>query len=155
VTAPTVVGIMTAALDVCDRHSVLEVGTGSGYQSAVLARLARRVTTVERFRTLVRAAERRWLSLGIRNISAMAADGALGWSRQAPFDRILVSAAFPVPPVKLIVQLTDSGILVAPIGPGAGPQRLTLFQRIGQHVDTRDIGEARFLPIVSGVAQNL
>jgi protein-L-isoaspartate(D-aspartate) O-methyltransferase len=155
VTAPVVVGIMTAALDVSDRHSVLEVGTGSGYQSAVLARLARRVTTVERFRTLVRAAERRWLALGIRNISAMVADGALGWTRQAPFDRILVSAAFPTPPVKLIIQLTDSGILVAPIGPGEGPQRLTLFQRIGQHVDTRDIGEARFLPVVSGVAQNL
>jgi protein-L-isoaspartate(D-aspartate) O-methyltransferase len=155
VTAPTVVGIMTAALDVTDRHGVLEVGTGSGYQSAVLARLARRVTTVERFRTLVRAAERRWLALGIRNISAMVADGALGWARQAPFDRILVTAAFPTPPVKLITQLTDSGILVAPIGGGEGVQRLTVFQRIGQHVDTRDLGEGCFLPIVSGVAQNL
>ncbi|HEX9903890.1 MAG TPA: protein-L-isoaspartate(D-aspartate) O-methyltransferase, partial [Propylenella sp.] len=153
--APSVVGLMTVALDVCDRHSVLEIGTGSGYQTAVLARLARRVTTVERFRTLVRAAERRWLALGIRNISAIVADGALGWSRQAPFDRILVTAACPSPPAKLIAQLSDSGVLIAPIGGEPTIQRLTLFQRIGHAFDTRDLGPARFLPIVSGVALNL
>jgi protein-L-isoaspartate(D-aspartate) O-methyltransferase len=134
---------------------VLEIGTGSGYQTAILARLARRVTTVERFRTLVRAAERRWTALGIRNISAMVADGALGWARQAPFDRILATAAFATPPVKLILQLSDSGVLIAPIGSEEGPQRLTLFQRIGQNVDTRDLGEVRFLAIVPGVALNL
>ncbi len=121
----------------------------------MLSRLARRVTTIERFRTLVRSAERRWLALGIRNISAMAADGSFGWSRQAPFDRILLTAAAPAAPAKLIAQLTDSGILVAPIGPEDGPQRLTLFQRIGQKVDTRDLGSVRFLPIIPGVAQNL
>lgn len=155
ISAPSVVGIMTAALDVSDRHSVLEIGTGSGYQTAVLSRLARRVTTVERFRTLVRSAERRWIALGIRTISAVVADGALGWSRQAPFDRILATAAFPAPPVRLIGQLTDSGILVAPLGPAGGVQRLTLFQRVGQQVGTKDLGPARFLPIVPGVAQNL
>ena len=153
--APSVVGLMTAALDVSDRHSVLEIGTGSGYQAAVLAHLARRVTTIDRFRTLVRAAERRWLGLNLRNISAVTADGAQGWSRQAPFDRILVSAASPTPPVKLITQLSDNGILVAPIGPADGEQRLTLVQRIGGKFDTRDLGPARFLPLVPGVAQNL
>jgi protein-L-isoaspartate(D-aspartate) O-methyltransferase len=155
ISSPSVVGAMTAALELSDRHSVLEIGTGSGYQTAVLARLARRVTTIERFRTLIRSAERRWLALGIRNISAMPGDGALGWPRQAPFDRILVTAAVPVPPTRLIGQLSDSGILIAPVGPDEGAQRLTLFQRIGQNVDTRDLGPARFLPLIAGVAQNL
>jgi len=155
ISAPSVVAMMTAALELSDRHSVLEIGTGSGYHSAVLARLARRVTTIERFRTLLRSAERRWIALGIRNISAMVADGALGWSRQAPFDRILLTAAAPAPPARLIKQLSDSGILVGPIGPDCGPQRLTLFQRIGQKVDTRDLGAVRFLPIIPGVAQTL
>ena len=155
ISAPSVVGLMTAALDLSKRHSVLEIGTGSGYQSAILARLARRVTTIDRFRTLVHAAERRWIALGIRNISAVVSDGALGWWRQAPFDRILVSAACATPPAKLVTQLTDSGILIAPVGPEAAEQRLTLFQRIGQNVDTRDLGPVRFLPLVGGVAQNL
>ena len=155
ITAPSVVGMMAAALDATDRHSVLEVGTGSGYQTAILSRLARRVTTLERFRTLLRSAEARWQTLGIHNVSAVLADGALGWSRQAPFDRIIVNAASAAPPVRLIAQLTDSGILIAPIGPAEGAQRLTLFQRRGQEVDTRDLGEARFLPLAAGVAQNL
>jgi len=155
ISAPSMVGLMTAALDVSDRHSVLEIGTGSGYGAAVLSRLARRVTTIERFRTLVRSAERRWLALGIRNISAVVADGALGWSRQAPFDRILVTAALPAPPVQLFKQLTNSGVLVAPVGPADGPQLLTLFQRIGASIDTRDLGPVRFLPIMPGVARNL
>jgi protein-L-isoaspartate(D-aspartate) O-methyltransferase len=154
ISAPSIVGLMTAALDLCDRHSVLEIGTGSGYQSAVLARLARRVTTIDRFRTLMRAAEARWQALGIRNISAVAADGLLGWSRQAPFDRILVTAALAGAPAKLIAQLSDNGILVAPIG-GPGTQRLTLFQRVGHNVGTRDLGAVRFLPAVAGVALNL
>ena len=154
ISAPSVVGLMTAALDLSERHSVLEIGTGSGYQSAMLARLARRVTTIDRFRTLVRAAERRWLALGIRNISALAGDGALGWWRQAPFDRILVSAASPAPPAKLVTQLTDNGILIAPVG-SDDVQRLTLFQRLGPNVETRDLGPVRFLPLVPGVAQNL
>lgn len=155
ITAPSVVALMTSALDVSDRHSVLEIGTGSGYQTAILAKLCRRVTTIERFRTLVRAAERRWLALGLRNITALVGDGALGWDRQAPFDRILVAAACEEPPVKLITQLSACGILVAPIGPAEGPQRLTLFQRIGETIHTRDIGPAQFLPIISGVAQAL
>jgi protein-L-isoaspartate(D-aspartate) O-methyltransferase len=76
----------------------------------------------------------------------------LGWPRQAPFDRILMTVAAPSPPGKLINQLTESGILIAPVGPEAGPQRLTLFQRIGQKVDTRDLGPVNFLPIMPGVA---
>jgi protein-L-isoaspartate(D-aspartate) O-methyltransferase len=155
ISAPSMVALMTSALDVSDRHGVLEIGTGTGYQTAILARLARRVTTIERFRTLSKAAEDRFQSLGIRNISAIIGDGMLGWRRQAPFDRILVTAACPEPPVKLITQLTDTGILIAPIGAGEGAQRLTLFQRIGQSVDTRDLGPVRFLPVVPGPARTL
>jgi protein-L-isoaspartate(D-aspartate) O-methyltransferase len=155
ISAPSVIAGIVAALDVCDRHSVLEIGTGSGYQAAILARLARRVTTLERFRTLAKSAERRFSALGLRNITALVGDGTLGWSRQAPFDRIVVGAACPEPPARLLAQLTDSGILIAPVGGGRIPQRLTLFQRIGNGFDTRDLGPARFLPIVSGVAHSL
>ena len=155
ISAPSVIALMTVSLDVADRHGVLEIGTGSGYQSAILSRLARRVTSIDRFRRLVRAAERRWQALGIRNVSGIVGDGSLGWSRQAPFDRILVSAACETPPSRLIAQLSDQGILIAPIGGAGVPQRLTLFQRIGRSVDTRDLGPSRFLPLVSGVAQNL
>ena len=96
---------------------MLEIGTGSGYQTAVLARLARRVTTIDRFRTLVKRGGAALASaLGIRNISAVVGDGTLGWQRQAPFDRILLTAAAPAPPGKLIAQLTDNGILIAPVG---------------------------------------
>jgi protein-L-isoaspartate(D-aspartate) O-methyltransferase len=150
----SVAAVVVSALDLSDRHSVLEVGTGSGYQTAVLAKLARRVTTIERFRTLSKAAERHWMALGLRNISAIVADGMFGWKRQAPFDRIVVGAACAEPPGKLIAQLTDSGILIAPIRM-AEAQRLTLFQRIGKGVDTRDLGPARFSPIIPGVAQTL
>jgi len=155
ISAPSVVARMTVALDVSDRHSVLEIGTGSGYQAAILARLARRVTTIERYRTLMKSAERHWLALGIGNISGVIADGALGWARQAPFDRILVAAACRAPPANLIQQLSQSGILIAPIGTGRGPQQLTLFQRIGGKIDVRPLGPVRFLPIASGVALNL
>jgi protein-L-isoaspartate(D-aspartate) O-methyltransferase len=152
-TAPSLVAQMVSALDVSDRHGVLEIGTGTGYQTAILARLARRVTTIERFRTLSKAAERRFVALGIRNVTAMVGDGLLGWQRQAPFDRILVNAACGDPPGRLISQLSDTGILIAPIG--QKPQRLTLFQRIGQSVDTRDLGMASFLPVVAGQARAL
>jgi len=138
-----------------DRHAVLEIGTGCGYQTAILARLARRVTTIERFRTLSKAAEARFQVLGLRNISALLGDGLRGWKRQAPFDRILVTAACAEPPVKLITQLTENGVLIAPLVLPDGRQRLTLFQRIGKGVDTRDLGPARFLPIVPGSAKTL
>ena len=119
------------------------------------AACAAEFTTIERFRTLSKAAEARFQALGIRNVSTIVGDGLLGWRRQAPFDRILVGAACANPPVKLITQLSDSGILIAPIGAGEGVQRLTLFQRIGPEVDTRDLGAVRFSPIVAGPTRSL
>jgi protein-L-isoaspartate(D-aspartate) O-methyltransferase len=155
ISAPSVVAMMTAALEVGDRHTVLEIGTGSGYQTAILARLARRVTTIDRYRTLVKAAEARWQALGLTNITAIVADGMQGWARQAPFDRILVTAAAEKAPSKLVAQLVDGGILVAPVGPVDGVQRLTAFRKEGTKVDTRDLGGVRFVPLMAGVAQNL
>ncbi len=155
ISAPSVVAMMTAALDLGDRHKVLEIGTGSGYQTAILSRLARRVTSLERFRTLIPLAEARWAVLGISNISVVQADGNQGWSRQAPFDRIIITAACETAPSKLVAQLVDEGILIAPIGSSDTVQRLTLFQKYGTRVDTRDLGGVRFVPMMSGVAQNL
>ena len=144
ISAPSVVATMTAALQLGDRHKVLEVGTGSGYQAAILARLARRVTTLERYKTLIQLAESRWARLGIGNISAIQSDGTLGWKQQAPFDRILITAACPEAPSKLVAQLAEEGILIAPIGSSEAVQRLTFFQKFGTRVDTRDLGGVRF-----------
>ena len=155
ISAPSVVALMTAALDVSERHHVLEIGTGTGYQTAILARLARRVTTIERHRRLVRAAEERWRILGVTNVSAIVGDGMTGWPRQAPFDRILVTAACEKAPARLVAQLAEDGILVAPVGPQGRAQRLTLFHRRGERVDTRDLGGVRFVPIVPGIAPEL
>jgi len=155
ISAPSVVARMTALLRVGDRHTVLEIGTGSGYQAAILARLVRRVTSIDRYRTLVRAAEERWAALGIRNVSAIVGDGLQGWKTQAPFDRILVTAAVAAAPANLVAQLVDGGILIAPIGEPEKAQRLTLFEKHGETVDTRDLGAVRFVPLVEGVALNL
>ncbi|HEX2258000.1 MAG TPA: protein-L-isoaspartate(D-aspartate) O-methyltransferase [Afifellaceae bacterium] len=155
ISAPSVVAQMSAALEVGDRHTVLEIGTGTGYQAAILARLARRVTTIDRYRTLVKAAEARWQALGLTNITAIVADGTQGWPRQAPFDRILVTAASEKAPSRLVAQLVDGGILVAPVGPVDGVQRLTAFRKEGTRVETRDLGGVRFVPLMEGVAQNL
>ena len=155
ISAPSIVATMTAELEINDRHKVLEIGTGSGYQTAILAQLARRVTTLERYKLLLQGAEERWKQLGLSNISAIQADGSLGWKRQAPFDRILVTAACPEAPSKLVAQLTDGGILIAPIGRTEQVQRLTLFQKFGIQVETRDLAGVRFVPLVSGVAHNM
>ncbi|MHA1189162.1 MAG: protein-L-isoaspartate(D-aspartate) O-methyltransferase [Alphaproteobacteria bacterium] len=155
ISAPSIVGLMTQALKLTDRHHVLEIGTGSGYQSAILAQLARRVTTIDRYRTLVREAEERWKVLKINNISAVVGDGTLGWKTQAPFDRILVTAAAQEAPANLVAQLVDGGSLIAPIGAPDDVQRLTLFIKDGENVETRDLGGVRFVPMVPGVAHNL
>lgn len=151
ISAPSVVALMTDALELTPRSQVLEVGTGSGYQTAVLARLARRVTTIERDRRLHRQAIDRFEALGLRNVSAVVADGREGWSRQAPFDAIMVTAAMPEVPHRLIEQLAEGGRLVVPIGEADQEQRLTLFVR-GSEVETRDLGAVLFVPIGEGLS---
>lgn len=155
ISQPYVVAAMTEALDVGDRHKVLEIGMGTGYGSAVLARLARRVYAIDRFRTLVASAEERLALLGIANVTAMAADGMLGWPAQAPFDRILLAAAGAEIPPALLDQLRDGGVLVAPIGPAGGDQRLVRVVRAGDTFPSTDLFAVRFVPLVPGKAHAL
>jgi protein-L-isoaspartate(D-aspartate) O-methyltransferase len=140
---------MTQALTVGDRMKVLEIGTGSGYHAAVLSRLSRRVYTVERHRDLLIEAERRFTHLGITNITSRPGDGTLGWPEQAPFERIIVTAAASdVPPV-LADQLAPDGLMVVPIDDGSGDPRLLRVSRIGGDLDIEDLGEIRFVPLIA------
>ena len=116
ISQPYVVAFMTERLELDDRHKVLEIGTGSGYQAAVLSYLCRRVYTVERWRELQKAAERRFARLGITNVTTIIGDGWLGWPPQAPFDRIIVTAAADEPPQALIEQLKIGGRMIIPSG---------------------------------------
>jgi protein-L-isoaspartate(D-aspartate) O-methyltransferase len=116
ISQPSVVGLMTQALNVQPRDKVLEVGTGSGYQAAVLSQLARRVYTVDRFSRLVREAQEVFDALDLANITTFSADGSYGLPDQAPFDRIIVTAAAEDPPGPLLAQLRVGGIMVVPVG---------------------------------------
>jgi protein-L-isoaspartate(D-aspartate) O-methyltransferase len=155
ISQPYIVGLMTQALTLEPRARVLEIGTGSGYQTAVLSRLARLVYTVERYRTLLRAAETRLETLQITNVITRFGDGFLGWAEQAPFDRILVTAAAPEEPIVLLRQLKPSGVLVAPIGKGP-VQQLCRYAGDGEGGFTMDVlCEVRFVPLLEGVAREL
>ena len=136
ISQPFIVGLMTQALTIEPRARILEIGTGSGYQTAVLSRLARLVYTVERYRTLLGEAETRFKALQLTNVITKFGDGGEGWAEQAPFDRILVTAAAPSEPKKLLAQLKPSGVLVAPIG-------------------KETLCEVRFVPLLDGVAKEL
>jgi len=152
VSQPLVVALMTQALDLTDRMKVLEVGTGSGYQAAVLAPLCRRVYTIERHPALLLEAENRFRELGLTNITAMTGDGSAGWPEQAPFERILVTAAAEdVPPV-LLGQLAVGGVMVIPIGLDENDQRLTRVVRTEDGAETEGLGATRFVPLIAGTA---
>lgn len=155
ITAPVVVGIMTAALDVTDRDRVLEVGTGTGYQAAILSKLARRVYTMDRFRTLVSAAESRFQTLRLANVTTLIGDGMKGWPEQAPFDRIVVTAAAEEVPQPILRQVRVGGIIVMPVGPPDGIQKLTRMERTEDGFDERVLAEVRFVPLIPGKAERL
>lgn len=152
ISQPTVVALMTEALELGPSHSVLEVGTGSGYQTAILANIAGNVVTVERFRTLADAAARRLASLGISNVEVLVADGREGVPQRAPFDRIILTAAAEEVPPALFEQLAMGGILVAPVGPPEGTQFLMRYRRGLQGLETRELALVRFVPMLAGVA---
>jgi protein-L-isoaspartate(D-aspartate) O-methyltransferase len=154
ISQPFVVAAMTQALSVEPNHKVLEIGTGSGYQSAILAHLAAHVVSVERYRTLSETAARRLRNLEIDNVTTIVGDGALGAPEYAPFDRIVVTAAAPALPPSLISQLGEGGILIAPIGPTGGVQSLARFRKLpGSEELTRDeLMPVRFVPLVPGRA---
>ncbi|HEY1881320.1 MAG TPA: protein-L-isoaspartate(D-aspartate) O-methyltransferase [Caulobacteraceae bacterium] len=155
ISQPFIVGLMTQALTLEPRARVLEIGSGSGYQTAVLARLSRLVYTIERYRTLLREAEARFQTLQLTNVITKFGDGALGWPEQAPFDRILVTAAAHEEPKVLLGQLKPNGVLVAPVGKGS-VQKLCRYAGDGDGGFTMDIlCEVRFVPLLEGVAREL
>jgi protein-L-isoaspartate(D-aspartate) O-methyltransferase len=151
ISQPLVVALMTQVLDLGDRHKVLEIGTGSGYQAAVLARLCRRVFTIERHRMLMAEAEKRFAALRLTNITTRFGDGSKGWSEQAPFDRIIVTAAAPDVPGHLLESLGPDGILVAPVGEERRDQQLLRVRRKDASFDIEDLGPVRFVPLVAGL----
>ena len=154
ISQPSVVGLMTQALEVEPRHIVLEVGTGSGYQAAVLAHLARRVYTVDRHRRLVREAQALLAGLGLSNVTAIAGDGSLGLPEQAPFDRILVTAAAEDPPGPLLAQLRIGGIMIVPVGQSDAVQHLIRVRRQPDGFDYEEMRAVRFVPLLEGMAQD-
>lgn len=152
ISAPVIVGMMTVALDVGARDRVLEVGTGTGYQTAVLSRLCRRVYTIDRFRTLVAAAESRFKTLKLTNVTTLVGDGTRGWPEQAPFDRIMVTAAGETVPPALLEQLRVGGVLVIPVGPADGAQKLMRIERTETGYEQKTLADVRFVPLIPGRA---
>lgn len=152
ISQPEVVARMTEALQVNDRMKVLEIGTGSGYQTAVLSYLCRRVYTIERHRELLREAEGRLDALRRRNVTTRPGDGSRGWPEQAPFERILVTAAAIDIPPKLTEQLAPGGIMVVPIGDDPQNQRIVRIRRDEDGLDIADLGPVKFVPLVAGEA---
>jgi protein-L-isoaspartate(D-aspartate) O-methyltransferase len=155
ISAPVIVGMMTAALDIGDRDRILEIGTGSGYQTAVLAKLARRVYTIDRFRTLVQSAESRFRTLRISNVTTLVGDGMKGWPEQAPFDKIIITAAGDRVPDALLRQVRLGGIIVAPVGPHDGIQKLVKMTRTPEGFDETTLADVRFVPLIPGKAAHL
>lgn len=153
ISQPYIVAFMTCALEIGERERVLEIGTGSGYQAAVLSHLCRRVYTMERHPTLMRQADKRLHDLGYDNVTTLLADGTNGWPEQAPFDKIIVTAAADSIPQVLIDQLREGGILVAPIGESRDSQTLVRVRKLGGQIEQEDLLPVRFVPLLKGVAR--
>ena len=150
ISQPTVVAAMTEALELNDRHKVLEVGTGSGYQAAILSRIARRVYSIERHKPLLQEAEQRLLNLHITNVVTLHGDGTKGWPNQAPFARIMVTAAaFEAPPPDLIDQLEDDGIMVIPMA-----RQIYVYKKSSGGLTRRPLMPADFVPLVDGLEED-
>ncbi|MDX1620354.1 MAG: protein-L-isoaspartate(D-aspartate) O-methyltransferase, partial [Nitriliruptorales bacterium] len=145
---PSLIAMMIAALDLTGDENVLEIGTGLGYQAALLSRLARHVTTVERFEDLARAAEGNLAEAGIDNVDVIAGDGTKGFEENAPYDAIVVAAAFTDVPQPLSEQLRDGGRLVQPVGPGGSEQVAVFHRSEGQLERTGTLVGARFVRLV-------
>ncbi len=151
ISQPAVVGYMTQELDLGERMKVLEIGTGSGYQAAILSRLCRRLYTIERSRELLRDAERIFRDLRLNNITTRHGDGGGGWPGQAPFDRIIVTAAAPDVPPALLDQLAPGGVMILPVGETSDTQQLIKCRRTEAGIDYESLWPVRFVPLVGGV----
>ncbi len=155
ISQPYVVAYMTEQLAVRSHHRVLEVGTGSGYQAAVLSRLAREVVSVERYRTLADAARDRLKSLGYDNVEVALGDGFAGVPGRAPFDRIIVTAAAETMPQALVDQLADDGIMILPLGSHEGSQHLIKLTKSQTGTRRENLIAVRFVPMLPGQAEEL
>jgi protein-L-isoaspartate(D-aspartate) O-methyltransferase len=155
ISQPYLVAYMTEQLGLRPHHRVLEIGTGSGYQAAVLSRLAREVVSVERYRTLAEQARERLQALGYDNVDVLVGDGLAGAPAKAPFDRILVTAAADRVPQTLVDQLADDGIMVLPIGPHQGPQHIVKITKSQTGLTREDLIAVRFVPLLPGQAKEL
>jgi protein-L-isoaspartate(D-aspartate) O-methyltransferase len=155
ISQPYVVAYMTEQLRPEPQLSVLEIGTGSGYQAAVLSRLVRQVTTIERYRTLAQAARARLAALGYDNVEVIVGDGLKGAPEHAPFDRIMVTAAAEEIPEALVQQLAVGGVMVLPLGPHHGSQCLVRLTRTEQGIARENLIGVRFVPLLPGQAREL
>ena len=153
ISQPSIVALMTEALDVQPRHKVLEIGTGSGYQAAILSQLARRVYTVDRHRRLVKAAREVFEAENISNIIAFTADGSRGLPEQAPFDRIVLTAASEDPPGPLLAQLRIGGIMVLPVGQSDAVQTLVKVTKTDEGLNYQELRAVRFVPLLEGLGK--
>jgi protein-L-isoaspartate(D-aspartate) O-methyltransferase len=155
ISQPYVVAYMTEQLGVLPHHRVLEIGTGSGYQAAVLSRLAREVVSLERFRTLADAARVRLETLGFDNVTVQVGDGLAGLPERAPYDRIMVTAAAERVPEALVEQLAERGVMLLPLGPHGGTQRIVKLTKTPEGLDRHDLLAVRFVPLLPGQAREL
>lgn len=153
ISQPSVVGLMTQALQVSPRDTVLEVGTGSGYQAAILAKLARRVYTIDRHARLVREARQIFDALQLANITSLVGDGSFGLPDQAPFDRIIVTAAAEDPPGPLLAQLKPGGIMVVPVGQSDTVQTLIRVRKTDGGLEYDELRPVRFVPLLEGLGK--
>ncbi|CUH86331.1 Protein-L-isoaspartate O-methyltransferase [Phaeobacter sp. CECT 5382] len=153
ISQPSVVGLMTQALQVSPRDTVLEVGTGSGYQAAILAKLARRVYTIDRHARLVREARMIFEGMQLANITSLVGDGSFGLPDQAPFDRIIVTAAAEDPPGPLLAQLKPGGIMVVPVGQSDTVQTLIRVRKTDDGLDYDELRPVRFVPLLEGLGK--
>ncbi|WP_299148518.1 protein-L-isoaspartate(D-aspartate) O-methyltransferase [uncultured Tateyamaria sp.] len=153
ISQPSVVGLMTQALQITPRDKVLEIGTGSGYQAAILAKLARRVYTIDRHRRLVREARAIFEDLDLHTITAITGDGSHGLPDQAPFDRIIVTAAAEDPPGPLLAQLKEGGIMVLPVGQSDAVQSLIRVHKTATGLEYDELRDVRFVPLLEGLGK--
>ena len=155
ISQPFVVAYMTEQLKVQKQHRVLEIGTGSGYQAAILSRLAGHVVSIERFRTLADAARSRLEARGYRNVEVMLGDGFEVPASAGQFDRIMVTAAMVQIPESLLERLKEDGILIAPVGPHHGVQTLVKVVKTASGYDRKELVDVRFVPALPGIAKEL
>ena len=155
ISQPFVVAFMTDQLQLQKHHNVLEIGTGSGYQAAILSRLCRHVLTIERYRTLADSARTRLEKLGYHNIEVMFGDGFDIPSGVGHFDRIIVTAAMEQIPDSLLARLDPGGVLIAPVGPHQGTQTLVRITRTEAGFDRKELVDVRFVPALPGIAREL